>query len=49
VTDQEAWNLCPTDLCRTSLSCLPTSLSCKTDAYYVRKVRVWIAAGAPNN
>lgn len=49
VTDQDAWNLCPNDTCRQSLLCSSASLSCKTDARYVRKLRVWIAAGAPNN
>jgi len=50
VTDQDAWNACPpAGECRTSLVCPTGDIVCKTQSRYVRKVRVWIEAGAPNN
>jgi len=49
VSDQDAWNACPNTTCQTLLLCADTDIACKTNARYVRKLRVWIAAGAPNN
>lgn len=50
VTDTDAWLACPpASNCRSALNCSQTDIACKLDARYVRKARLWILAGAPNN
>ena len=51
VTDEDAWRACPPadSNCRSALDCSATDIACKTNARLVRKARLWILAGAPNN
>jgi hypothetical protein len=55
VTNQDDWNNCPltatvTDNpCHDKLLCDTNDTTCKLNARYVRKARIWIMAGAKNN
>jgi hypothetical protein len=51
VNDYDAWLSCPPGVtsCRTSLDCSDSDLDCKMNARMIRKARLWILAGAPNN
>lgn len=51
VTDEDAWEACPTTgtACRQSYLCLDGDQACKANARLVRKIRLWIDAGALKN
>ena len=51
VNDYDAWLSCPpgVNACRSALNCSNTDIDCKLNARMIRKAKLWIMAGAPNN